>query len=356
MHNRLTPMKRCALFAAALALISTGFAKMEKWAPTQGEPFKAEPAEVVGPFALFKMPDKSGRLLPLNLLAPADCVRFATALQKVATPAADWAESQTDIGYEIYGHAMKVDGDKLVSVDLKGRPEPRFYALFYAGNGIGESWGLLGRSNWQFSELKRNYPGLVEGYMFGIKHSFQDHTKMAAQMKVPYLVSDLDSQGSMDYIRRIVPAWGYGLVIANSNGVPLDLTKGEDDEQIRAFFAKFRGILDLLPLDNPQGVAPRLHYWKAVQPALHAADKADPMLVGDPLNGAKLRELGVGTFAATVYISAEGKVTGVSIASGAQIPEDLVVPITTALHNGIFVPAVDHGKFVAGNFHYKFGD
>lgn len=336
-------------------LVSTGSAKMEQWIDTQGTKFKGEPADVVGPFALFRLPDRSGKLVPFGLLAAPDCVRFAQSLAELPQPAADWSQSKTKIGAEIYGSALRIEGEKLVAVDLKGRPEPRFYVLFFASNGEGKSWGMLGKTNWPVQDLQQKHPGKLEGFMVGVKHGESDHAKMALQMKVPYLVSKIEDQINMTSIWKIAPTAGYGAVITNVNGVPLYVGKCDTDESAKALFAQFGGLLDLLRADNPKGWKDSLHYWMAAQPALHAADKCDPLLVGDPLNAAALRDNGVQAFEATVYVSAEGTVTGVKIAAGAQIPEALVQPITEALHQARIVPAVNAGKFVAGSLRYSFG-
>ena len=356
MTTRFGYLKGCALLAASFGMFSTGFAKMEQWTDTKGNAFKAEPAEVMGPLALFRLPNKSGKLLPFRMLSSADCVRFAQQVQAVPAPAADWSQSSTAIGSEIYGYAMRVEGTKLVAADLKGRPEPRFYVLFYVDNGEPKSWEMLGKTGWPFQELQKNHPGLVEGLMFGLKHSNIEHANMATQSKLSYLVARRDDEYRMEKIGRLTPSFGYGITVCNTGGVPLfPPVPGDTDEGVQKIMADFGGLLDLLNPGNPKAWADRVYYWKAVQPALHATDKCEPMLVGDPLNPAKLVQLSVKRFDATIFVSAEGAVTGVSMAPVADLPEELVQPITEALHNAQFVPAVDGGKFVPGKCHYRFG-
>jgi hypothetical protein len=337
-------------------MFSTGFAKMEQWTDTKGNAFKAEPAEVIGPLALFRLPNRSGRLLPFRMLSPADCVRFSQQVQALPVPAADWSQTKTAIGSEIYGSALRVQGSKLVEAQLKGHPEPRFYILFYADNSQGKSWDMLGKTSSPFQELQRSHPGMVEGLMFGVKHSGLEHVKMATQMNVPYLVARYDDESKMEKIGRLFPSFGFGVSICNTAGVPLfPPVRGDTDEGAKKIMADLAGILDLLKPSNPTAWADRLYYWKAVQPALHAADKCEPLLIGDPLNPEKLAELSVKRFEATLFVSAAGAVTGVSMAPGADLPEELVEGITQALQNAQLVPAVDGGKFVAGRYRYRFG-
>ncbi len=327
---------------------------MEKWTDLQGHTFKGEPAEVIGPLALFRLPDRSGKKVLLSQLSPQDCVRFDEQVRALPVPAADWAQSATNIGSEIYGCARRVQEGRLIDAELKGIPEPRFYVLCFANNGESKSWDMLGKIGWPFQEMQKSHPKLVEGFMFGVKHVGLDHTRMATQMKVPFLVSSFEDQPKMSAILKIVPSANYGVVVCNCNGVPLFFTKGDTEESAKAIMADLHGLLDLLSPNNPRTWVDQLHYWKAVQPVRHAANKSDPMLVGDPLNAEKLLQLSVKRFDATLFVSAEGAVTAVSMAAGGEVPEDMVTPITAALQQAQLVPAVDHGKFVAGKFHYRF--
>lgn len=343
-----------AAFAAGLLVGSLG-AKMEPWTDTRGQTFRAEPAEAIGPLALFRLPNKGGKLVPFGRLSQADCARFALQIRDLPRPASAWAQTKTDLGAEIYGGAMRVAGDRLKEVDLKGQAEPRFYVLFFASNAEGDSWDMLGRSNGSFQELQRTHPGLVEGFFFGLRHSATEHARMAVQMKVPYLVSYFEDQPRMGTVARLVPSWGHGLVAANANGVPLFLAQGDTDESARALFTDLAGLLELLRPDNPSGWSDRLHYLRAAQPALHAGDTCGPQLVGDPLDARKLAERGVRRFGAKLSVAADGTVGPVTLAPGPECPAELVAPITAALRQARLVPAVERGRFVAGTYEYHFG-
>jgi hypothetical protein len=55
--------------------------KTEEWKDTQGSRFRGEPAEVLGPLALFRTSRNTGRRLPFHVLSPEDCVRFSEQLR-----------------------------------------------------------------------------------------------------------------------------------------------------------------------------------------------------------------------------------------------------------------------------------
>jgi hypothetical protein len=328
---------------------------MEQWTDPQGKTFKGEPAQVLGPLALFRLPGNNNKIIPFGQLSSEDCARFAAQLRTIAQPAADWGQTKTDIGSDILGNAMRVEGSELKPVDLKGRPEPQFYALVFVNNGEGKSWGVLGRVGWQLQEMQKRYPGMVEGLMFGLKHNGNDQRNMAVQMKVPFLVASFGDEYNMRSIQALAPNWGYGFVMCNANGVPVFISQADTDDAGKVLFAEIGKLLEVIRPDNPKGWNDSEHYWKAAQPVLHATDKCEPKLVGDPLNPAKLREFGVESFEASIDVSAEGVVTGVTIAPGAACPQELLDPVSQALRQARLVPAVDRGKFVAGTYQYRFG-
>ncbi len=328
---------------------------MEQWVDAQGKSFKGEPAQALGPLALFRSPNGGGRLLPFGQLSTPDCLRFAGQLRSTPAPAADWSRTGTELGAEFPGNVLRVAGDALKPAELKGRPEPKLYVLFFVSSGEGRSWEVLGRCGWRLHELQKRYPHAVEGLMFGLKHGSLDHRNMAVQMKVPFLVADFAEQPKMRAVLALVPAAGFGLVVCDPNGVPLFVSQVETDEAAQALMAEVGNILEVIRPDNPKGWNDSEHFWKTAQPVLHAGDRCEPLLVGDPLNALKLRELGVESFEAAIDVSAEGDVTGVAIAPGAACPPDLLEPIAQALHQARLVPAVDHGRFVAGSHRYRFG-
>ncbi|MFT3829706.1 MAG: hypothetical protein QM691_08380 [Opitutaceae bacterium] len=348
-------LRSAALLAACCTLASLGFAKMEQWTDAQGKSFKGEPAQALGPLALFKLPGNASKLIPFGQLSTQDCIRFASQMRNTPQPALDWSQTKTEIGYDIYDNVVRVEGTELKPAVLKGRREPPFYALFFVSNGEGKSWQMLGRCVWQMQNLQKQYPGSLEGLLFGVKHSSSDQRNMAVNMKVPFLVAAFDAQPQMHSVTELVPSWGYGFVFCNVNGVPIFASPMDSDEKATALMGEINTILDLIRPDNPKGWNDSEHYWKAAQPVLHATDTCEPRLVGDPLNAAKARELGIDSFEAAIDVSADGTITAVEIAPGAACPADLLGPIGQALHQARIVPAVDHGKFVAGRYRYQFG-
>jgi hypothetical protein len=110
-------------FALAVSAIAAG-PKLEEWTDTQGNKFKGEASEALGPLAVFRTGQLTGRKLAFRFLTPPDCVRFYQATQNKPARAADWADAKSEVSADLRGHVTQLQGDKLVEFDVKGRPEP----------------------------------------------------------------------------------------------------------------------------------------------------------------------------------------------------------------------------------------
>lgn len=341
---------------AGFGLPVTGRAAGEEWKDTQGNSFRAEPIESLGPLALFRTSRSTGRMLAWRFLAPADCVRFYERTHNKPARADDWAQARGDISLEMAGNVSRVQGEGLIPAELKGRPEPEFFILFFANNAVAKSWDMLGHSTEPFNQLQRTYPGQVEGLFFGLWHSASEHKDMAVSMKLPWLVADFQDQRHLTTVAEFAPMGdreSFGLVVTNRDGVPVFSASNPEDKDLEKIFASVTALLDLMRPGNPRGWQDRAYYLRAVQPVAHAADRSDPVLVGNPLVPEGLRKNGVLQVDATIEVAADGQVTEVAIKPGANVPEKMIGPLGDALKKAcVFVAAVDHGKFVAGTYSY----
>ncbi|MCR6657579.1 MAG: hypothetical protein NVV63_17600 [Opitutus sp.] len=342
------------LVAATLLFFCAGeaAAKRESWKDTQGGQFKGEAVEVLGPFALFRTSLTTGRRLPFRFLRPEDCVRFHHGLADVPAAVTDWANTKSPVPQDFLGRVMRLQDDKLVPVDLKGRPEPKVYVIAFVNNAEGKSWEMLGTVNAKYHELVAAYPGQIEALMFGIGHGRPEHTNMAATMKVPYLVTDLYEQKNFLRVVRFAPA-DFGLIALSRSGVPLGgVGAPQKAEDIEKFFTELSALLALIQDQNPAGWQDRVHYWAAVQPAIHAQGEAPAILVGNPLAADALRQRGVSRVAAEISLSEKGEVRNVALKPDG-IPEALQQPIADVLTRvSVFVPAVKNGRFVESTYSY----
>lgn len=344
----------CVVAAALAGGWSPAGAKSEVWRDAEGNRFRGEPAEVIGPLALFGTSATSGRRLALHLLTSEDCVRLYEELRTKPARASDWADAKGTISQELFGNVMRVEGGRLVPASLKGRPEPEFFVLFFASHGAGKSWEMMGNATPGYARIQQEYPGMIEAVFYGLGHTRADHADMAAGMNLPWLVTDLSAQGSMDRISHFAPGDGYGMVVVNRDGVPLFSSGADSEAAVKQVMGELAGLLQLMEPGNPASWKDRAYYLRAIQPTAYADGQCDPVLVGDPLRPDALKQRGVFRFEAAIQVAADGRVSDVVVKSGGDLPPEFAAPIGEALRQAVFVPAIKNGKWVNGVYAYHF--
>jgi len=329
-------------------------AKVEPWADTQGNTFKGEPAEVFGPLAVFRTSSGGGRRLPWRLLSPADCVRFHEAVARKTPRADDWAKAKGLLTFDLLDRVKQRKDGPLVKASLAGRPEPLLLVTFFVDNSEGKSWDLLGQSSSPFQDLARKYSGQIEGIQFGINHSKEEHNNMALHMNVPWLLVDYSDQGRIQLLLdHSPPKSEFRLVVFTRDGVPIFAANNPGPTEIQKLFADLGALLDLQRPDNSRTWADRAHYLTAIQPVLHRNDASGPILVGDPLVPQGLRDRKIFRVEARIEVGADGKATNVALKEDGGGPAAVTAALADALKKAtVFVPAVDHGKLVAGTYDY----
>jgi hypothetical protein len=89
MYPKLPRLILCVAIASACATLATrAAARSEEWKNAKGETFKAEPSELLGPWALFD----DGTLVPLSMLSEEDSVRFYQGLKDLEPARSDGLE------------------------------------------------------------------------------------------------------------------------------------------------------------------------------------------------------------------------------------------------------------------------
>jgi hypothetical protein len=338
-----------------LAVLPTlALGKSEEWTGPQGKKFNGEPSALLGPVAVFSTGLTTTQCFPLHILSDEDCVRFATQLSTKPQQAQDWSQAKSRVSSEIIDNVKRIENGKLVAANLKGIIEPEFYIIFYASNGVSDSWGMMGSSIWKFQEMQKQYPGMVEGLFFGLDHTLLEHNNMALSSKLPWLVANYSDEEKMHYIRRIGPEQAPLLLIITRDGTPMFATRETDEKKIGDTLDQLSALLKLMHPENPKSWGDRVHYLQALQLANHRTGETAPILVGNPLNAEMIKKYDVKKFQATLQVAQDGTVKTATIAPGFEMPQKMVTPITNALTRALFVPAVQNGQCVESSFEYKF--
>lgn len=351
MHPRLPKLVICvATAAAAWAFVPAASAKSERWTNAQGESFSAQPADIIGPWALFD----DSTLLPLSVLSNEDCIRFYQGLKDQPARAADWKQATSSVSKELYGLLLHYKGDNLEGDDQSGRQEPEFYIIFYTADDKIQSWDILSRSSPElYSKLMKKYPGLVQGVVFGLQtEDMQAYSDVATNTKGEWMFVQFRNEITMRTLQKLTPTNLYGIVVMTRSGIPLFGPESQTDEQVKAIFDKFNLLLLHMKPEDPKGWAARAHYLRAIQPVAFADGHSDPILVGNPLDDSKLRQMKVYNLTAKFQIAADGTVKDVDVDPTGMQP-NMVAMFSSGFKRGcLFVPAVSHGKFVEGAYTY----
>ena len=327
----------------------------QSWKDLQGNSFKGEVAGAIGPIALFRTGKTVGRRLPLDQLSPEDCVRFFSGCLNLPV-GSDWVTSRSIMAKGLDDVLVQIKDDQIVPYSLEGKPEPELFVLLYASHGVSKSWEMLGAASEQYWELKKAYGPLFEFIFIGMDHIGPENDRMAKEMHLGWPFVKFGTLSKARGLESFRPDRAPGMVIVNRHGVPIIRAAPENKEKVREILGQLKVLLDAFNPDNPQTWKARFHYLRAVQLAVHAKSKGDPIMVGSPLKADKLKEFGVTGFEATIFVDVEGRVSRVSIFAGPGIPEELVAPVSDALHQAPFVPAVENGLFVEGRYVYVFGN
>jgi hypothetical protein len=338
-----------AIASAVLSLATSAAARSEEWKNAKGESFSASPSDIIGPWALFD----DGTLVPLSALSAEDSVRFYERLKDVPARADNWKNATSKISSELYGRLNRYAGAELASDSEDGRPEPEFFIIFFTTGDKNLSWNELQRSTPQlYADLMKKYPDLVQGVVFGVGDTAQDQFDISVNTKGDWMFTTFETEVQMRTLTHLIPTNLYGIVVMTRNGVPLFGPDSATDDQVKATFEKFTGLLDHMRMNDPKVWVARAHYYVAVQPAAFAHGHSDPLLMGNPLVASTLRKMNIYKVDATFHVAADGKVTSVDVKPYDMAPTTVKMFSDGFQRGCVFVPAVDNGKFVDGTYAY----
>jgi hypothetical protein len=349
---RHTPFAILSLLLSVCCVVPL-HAKRSEWRDTQGNVIKAEPVEVLGPFALFRDGATKGNRMLLRGLSVEDCVRFYNETSNGGERADKFSEATGYVTKRLRGSLMRVEGEDLVVADLSQMPEPEIMIVLYASHNDGESWRMLENFVSTYHRLKRVFGGRIECMYFGVRQDAAAHRRQVTNMGLPWLIADPLEQRKMSLLAKFRPREGPSMLVISRNGAPLLSGSGEDLESTMEFADKLGKLVGLMNGGNPKTWKDRAHYHGAVRAAKYAQSEVGPELIGNPLRAVAMRDYGVGRIEAKLEIGADGKVSGVEVLPGSQVPEKLLTPLKKALQrSAIFLPAMRNGEAVASSFDY----
>lgn len=352
--KRLSQLVLCLIGIAASAS-----AAFSEWKESTGKSFKGEPADVLGPFALFHTGASGGRTVLLHTLSAADCLRLHRELNSPERQAGTESASGPQRGIisrEIAGGMLRLRSGKLQSVDLSAKPEPSIYVLLSLSPRDGGALSRIVNALFlQYQRIQRVYPNQLEAIYFSRIRSTEQFLEIAKSRRMPWLVADPKKMDRMKTFERVAPFEGNFVVALSRNGVPILSAGGHDEEALTRFMDQLASILSLIQPDNHRNWRDRHHYLSAIRPAVHAENQAEPLLLGHPLRPEALRKNGIGQIKAQLQVSPEGKIGQVRLSRTAGVDEKVGPGLAEALRRSIVIlPAIDKGQPTAAVYHYVY--
>ena len=326
-------------------------AKVSAWSDGKGGTFRGEPAQVLGPFALFSG-GGNGRRVLLRTLSDDECRRFFTEIAARPPRAATLAAAKGDATSDLVGRVLRVENRELVPADLTHTLEPELVLVLSGSHNEAEGWVMVSNLGPLDERVNRVFPGLMTTVFLGARHDAGQHHDMAVEASMHWLVADFAKQREMATLRRFVPAEGSSMVLVSREGVVLAGGRGTDVTTMRAFTDQVADFLWAINPENGASWGDVLHYLNATRPLQFATGHGDPVLVGNPLRAAGLRRHGIKRVAAKLAVDANGKVTPTLVSGPDDFPAELAPALSAALAQAVVAPAIDHGHAVAGELAY----
>lgn len=354
------PHRRIALLFFFLSALVTGRAASteSEWPDGKGGMFRGEPVEAIGPLLTFRTGATSGRSLPMRFFSPAECVRFYQAVAGRPGRANRWSEATGDASREFMGKLQWFDQWRGESrpFDFPGVPEPEFFIVLFGGPRL----GLLLDDLVPFTNrLQRVYPGRVATIVVRqqTNRSGPDFGAVGLPSFHPaWLVTDPGKQNALKIVKRAAPTeptGDFSIALMTRQGIPLLRGPLNHVGDVIAFTDGARDLLWRLSLENPGSLHDRTHYLRAVRPVEFAQTKCDPLLIIDPFKVDFLRLHGVVGVKAKLEVGTDGSVAQVELQPDSEIPTPLAGLFAETLRStAVILPAIDHGRPVAGTLHY----
>lgn len=339
----------CVACVCSLAGLASAFAAPSEWRDEAGKTFKGEPADVLGPFAVFRV-GQSNRTVPWGRFTPEECARF---YQEIAAREGAQQGGRGAIFTELEGKVFDMRSGKPVPVDLKSRPEPGVIVLVSLSNKDGAASQLTSAFRLNYQRIQQVFPGQMEAVFVGQRMEYDRQLELARSRRMPWLVADPKQQGKLKTLLRNMPAEASVIVAMTRNGVPLLWASGQDEEQMRAFMDSLGRFMRLLERDNPRNWQDRRHYLAATRPLAYATGRADPEMLGHPVVAEGLRRHGIARIEATFEVTADGGITKVDVARTGGVTDATAAGLGEAMRRSAkFLPAIDQGAAVAGKYAY----
>jgi hypothetical protein len=339
------------LLATALLLPSVSLGKASTWKELNGTSFQGECLRTYGPYVLFKTKNNRSKLVPFSHLSAEDCVRVHKESAASSGEPVAWGKSEDATARELVGRLARLQDGKLVPADVSTRPTPDFIVAFFGSRGNGDAWAAVEELRKLHTRCATEQRPQVSIIFFSRDAKESDHIAFVRDTGMPWLIADYSKTEFTEIKSRYSDAPAPLVVVFARGGVPLFQSTEPKKAAVEDCLKRFVTFLDLQAPNAVASFKERYYYWANVQPVLHQGDTCGPTMIGSLLNVRSLKEEGLGAFSAQLQISAQGRVENAELTG---VPPSLTEKVTEGLRRSLFVPAIDHGKAVAGTYTYNY--
>lgn len=327
----------------------------DEWKDPNGKTFRGDPAEVLGPLALWRVGSTGSKYVPLRALSPEDCARFYRAIAGLPERAAKWSDAQGRASAELVGRLLRVQAGQTTPVDFDLMPEPELFLVLFGSRkaeGIHEMLNNLGPF---IARVQRVYPGRVATVLISTSGRVDQRLNLGSLPAAwTWYAIDPKKEEGMKVLGRFVPPGGFVMMLMTRHGVPLYGGPANNLTDLTHFVDGASDMLWQINPANPRTAHDRAHYLKVVRPLEFAERKTGPLLLSDLFKVEGLRRNGIARIEAKIDVASDGFVTGVQMLPTAEMPPALVAPLTEVIRKtAMLVPAIDHGTPVEGSYEYS---
>lgn len=336
-------LHRFIRFAALSALLMVR-AAAESWSTTQGAAIEGRLSRVYGDLVVITRENGSA-ILPLEHLDDASLLKVADFLAKPPTPEpSSWELSSSKVAKSLANRLVTLQDRKFVPFQLKGRPEPEFYLVYFGAYWCGPCRRFSPRLLETYRRLKQVAPERFEVVFVSDDTDEGEQFKYARELGMPWPILKYSSAGRVP----VFDQWRGGgipcLVVLTREGELLYHSyRGKEYLGADAPLEKFAVLLEATQPNAQPTRSPGRHRLATAQ-AIRAAgqDSRPPQPYLITLDPRQVQAAAVPGLTAQLMIDARGRVTSAEFtpALGAAI-DDMM---QRAASNWLFVPAIADGR------------
>lgn len=261
-----SPLVRLAIavivFGTTVCTAAPQSPAMPEWPVIGGAPFRGEPMQALGPYAVFRTSATASKLVRFRALSPEEVARFKTSIEQRPPRSPQWSTATGAATAELSGGLLRRSATQFLPVDLAEIPEPELLVIVIGGRKVGSSdWRMWQNIAPFANRLDRVYPGHIATVMLTDPRMVSvRYTTLGERWYVP----DAAHARGSKVLAQFIPARGISMILMTRDGVPLLGGPANDVQELMSFVDQASALL-----------------WQLTGGKLPAGAANDPKLAAD---------------------------------------------------------------------------